>query len=474
MLFFLHLSKLQAAISLSLIMALISSFSVKADDYQALSLEAAVLQAQKNDPWLVANRHNQNALISQSLAATSLAAPKVSVAVTNIASDSFSFNQEPMTQFKFGVSQQFPRGDTRALKQQKFERMAGQQPFLRQDRKAKVVIEISQIWLEIFKAQQTIALIEKERPLFEQLEDIVESNYSSAFGATRQYDIVQAELELTRLDDRVNQVEQQKDMAMAKLYKWLKYGNSSSSIQPSDVANNSIVISGQLPNIHSTIPEDLNIEQNIIPNQLVVYFNQHPALKALEQKIKASKSDIALAKQKNKPSWAVKADYGYRGNDPLGQSRSDLFSLGVTFDLPLLTKNKQDQELKSALSQTESIKTNKWLLMRQMFSDFEKLAAQLQKLERRQKLYQQRLLPQIREQAEATLTAYSNDDGSFAEVVHARIAELNAGIDALEIDTEKQLTQIKLNYFFIKDLGQMVKNKNNDKHFTALGESYEQ
>jgi hypothetical protein len=53
----------------------------------------------------------------------------------------------------------------------------------------------------------------------------------------------------------------------------------------------------------------------------------------------------------------------------------------------------------------------------------------------------------MNEQAAASLTAYTNDDGDFAEVVRARIAELNAKIDALNIDVDRQKTIIQINYY---------------------------
>ena len=51
-------------------------------------------------------------------------------------------------------------------------------------------------------------------------------------------------------------------------------------------------------------------------------------------------------------------------------------------------------------------------------------------------------------QAEASLNAYTNDDGDFAEVVRSRIAELNARIEALDIDIARLQTIARLNYFF--------------------------
>ena len=58
------------------------------------------------------------------------------------------------------------------------------------------------------------------------------------------------------------------------------------------------------------------------------------------------------------------------------------------------------------------------------------------------------LLKQSREHAEAALTAYTNDDGNFAEVVQGRVSELNIRIAALKIDINAGKTLARLNYFF--------------------------
>ena len=65
----------------------------------------------------------------------------------------------------------------------------------------------------------------------------------------------------------------------------------------------------------------------------------------------------------------------------------------------------------------------------------------------RQSLYQTQLLPQLQEQAEATLTAYTNDDGNFAEVMRARIAQLNGELDALAIAVDRLKHNVNLRYY---------------------------
>ncbi len=152
----------------------------------------------------------------------------------------------------------------------------------------------------------------------------------------------------------------------------------------------------------------------------------------------------------NEPQWTVNASYGYRDNPPSGADRPDFLSVGVAFDLPLFTDDRQDQQVQSAIASTEAIRTEKALALRRMVADFEAQRAQLLRLDERRQLYRTRLLKEMQEQAEAALTAYTNDDGDFAEVVRARIAELNAQIDALDIEGARLGSISELNYFFAK------------------------
>jgi len=172
------------------------------------------------------------------------------------------------------------------------------------------------------------------------------------------------------------------------------------------------------------------------------------------------------------PEWGVSASYGYRADDPMGKSRADLFSVGVTFDLPLFTENRQDKEVQSAISKTEAVKTEKLLLLRQLLGSYSSAKGRLLRLRDRQNLYKAKLLPQIHDQAEASLTAYTNDDGDFAEVVRSRIAVLNAEIDELTLDVEEQKIHLELNYLFIGSLNtaQTENNVNfiNSGQFAAI------
>ena len=79
------------------------------------TLDQVIQLAIENDPWFQGNQYKQQALDDQSVSAGQLPDPKLSLGIANLPTDTFEFNQEPMTQFKVGVSQQFPRGKTREL-----------------------------------------------------------------------------------------------------------------------------------------------------------------------------------------------------------------------------------------------------------------------------------------------------------------------------------------------------------------------
>lgn len=420
------------------------------------TMEAAVKAAKLVDPWLVGNQHSQNAVESMSIAAGTLPDPKMSIGLANLAADTFDFGQEAMTQFKVGVSQMFPRGDSLAIRKEQLELLGAQYPYQRQDRKAKVAVTVSHLWLDAYKAQESIALINNKRVLFEQLADVAQSSYSSAFGKTRIQDIVRAQLELTRLDDRLTKLSQQQDMFKQRLYEWLSDYFVEKSLVKNHVLSPDLMMARRLPDTGLVNPQLYTETKETDPQILFDYFIDHPVVMALDQKIKASRSDIELAQQKYKPEWGVNASYGYRDNDPMGNDRADLFSVGVTFDMPLFTANRQDKQVESAVSRAESVKTEKWILLRKLIASFETSKAQLHRLDQRQQLFKQQLLPQIHEQAEASLTAYTNDDGDFAEVVRARIAELNANIDALNINVDRQKTIIQLNYFFMRGADESI------------------
>ena len=438
-----------------------SSFSLGLDDTskksnKKLSLKKVINLSLKNDPWLLGNKYSQQAIESKSISARTYADPKITIGAVNLPTDSFDFNQEAMTQLKVGVSQMFPRGDSLEIKHKQLKLEASQYPFQREDRKGWLMVNVSQLWFDAYLAQESIHLIQKDRSLFEQLVDVAESSYSSTIGKTRQQDIISAQLQLTKLDDRLTRLKQKKDKFLFSLSQWLYTYSNEEQLNDTISKSFNLVLPNKLPSIKLLNSDAFN--HNVDSKILIDTFKNHPSIKNIEQKIKAATKNISLAKQKYKPQFGVNTSYSLRDDDIKGNSRADLFSVGFSFDVPLFTKNKQDQDLQAAVLKTKFIRTQKLLQLRKLLSSFETTKSNLKNLNDRDTLYLSKLLPQLSEHAETTLTAYTNDDGAFSEVVKSRIAQLNTKIDALNIKVEIQKNIIKLNYYFMTKSDDIFEN----------------
>jgi hypothetical protein len=438
-LFTIHLVRPTRSMLLTLLLAG-NSLLLQAEE---LTLDHSIKLALANDPWLVSNLARERALQAQSEAAASLPNPRLAISAMNLPTDSFRFSQEPMTQLSLGFSQMFPRGASLALRRQQLQQASAEQPLLRLERQADVTSTVSQLWLDAYKAQQSIQLIGANRALFEQLVQVASNSYASAMGRTRQQDIIRAQLELTTLDERLSRLDEQKRVALQRLEGWL----TASDTQQLWGAITSSQLPDPLPALTPVMLAAVNTAQASPAANFNASLLGHPSILALDQRISAALTGEDLASQQYQPEWAVNASYSYRDDTPQGQQRADFASIGVSFDLPLLQRHQADASIKAATANIEAIKAERWLRLRQLQAALLAEQATIAGLSARVALYQQDLLPHLDQYAEATLTAYTNDEGEFVEVVRARISQLNARIDAMALAVDQRKALARLAYY---------------------------
>jgi outer membrane protein TolC len=434
-----------------------------------LSFEQSINIAQRHDPWLLGNNYQQSALQSLSNAQSSLPDAKVSLSLANLPIDTFNFNQEAMTQFTLGISQVFPRGDSLALNRQYQQSKSEAFPFQRQDRSEKVAVTVGSLWLEIYKMDQTSKLISESYVLFEQLVSAAQARYSAGIGNVRQHNIVRAQVELTLLQERLAKIQQHRSALQGVLLAWFvnveqlqnQPTNKLSNI-PSNIPSNALLpvlsadnISTEIVTLVGEMPVIMMRNSDAVSsiNQLSIenfqhFFYQHPAVLAFDKQLQASKTSVLLAKQRHQPQWGLNASYGYRSDDMMNDTRSDLFSIGVSLDMPLFSNDRNDKYVDASIASNEAMKTEKWLLVRQLFSTYASAKARLLVIQQRLSLYQKVLVPQVSNLANVALNAYKNDDGEFSQVVKARITVLNTQIEKLALEIDQQKLILEINYVF--------------------------
>lgn len=397
-----------------------------------INLRQAIDLAIEQDLWLDGSHYEEQALIARGNAALELPDPTLSFKLANLPVDTLSFSQEGMTQVVAGINQQFPPGKTRDLKQKQFYQKGSKQVELRANRKAQIELQLSKIWLDYQQARQSERLLRSSLSLFDQLTDITEASYSSAFIKVGQDDLLKAQLERIRVDDRLTRFKQQADMSESKLQQWLFSFEDHYSFK---------TISG-VPKVRS-----VNLfDKELTSPALMQILQRHPRVIAVKQQISAAVTGVNVMEQQYEPQWGVNASYGYRGSDQSGRDRADLFSVGVTLKMPLFGSAKQDSQVQAAVADVEQQRTKRLLLLRQLRADYLVAKSQHDRLLEREKLYQQQLLPKAKQRIKSAASAYEVDNGSYADVIRARITELNTRLELLKISVERQRQIIQINY----------------------------
>lgn len=365
------------------------------------------------DPGQQALRAKADALFERGVVASQLPDPVLRVAMNNYPVQSGGFSTEGMTSATLGLMQAFPAGNTRSISERRYQWLASEMQESAEARGRNVLAAARQAWLELYYWEQAHTLVSESRPFFDALATIARSLY--AVGRKNQQDVLRAELELSRLDDRLIEIERQRARARAMLGEWIGPEATRPVAQKLPAWN-------QVPALESM--------QEVL--------QQHPLLRAAQAQIDAQAAAVDLAHERSKPSWALDLGYSYRdGYQPTGESRSDFVSIGVTVGLPFFRKKSIDSNLSAALQDKSAAVATRQQTLRGLNSQLAAEYARWNDLARRLEIYQARVLTLSGSNAEASLLAYQSDQGDFANVMRAYVDDLNTRLDHIRLQVER-------------------------------------
>jgi outer membrane protein TolC len=360
------------------------------------------------------------ALAARAVVASQLPEPTLQIGLNNFPIESGGFSTEGMTHALVGVRQAFPAGKTRSISAMRLNLLASELDENVAARSRNVLSTVRNAWLETYYWNQAHKLVSDSRPYFKDLAIVTRSLY--AVGRKSQQDVLRAELELSRLDDRLIEIERRRSGAQAALSEWI----GQDAARP---------IAGKFPNWDS-IPQHEDLRAAL---------QQHPALKASDTQIAARDAGVTLAEQRSKPDWSVGLGYSYReGTLSSGEPRSDFISLNVTVGLPFFRKQSVDSSLSAALHERTAAQASRQQLMRELQSQLDAEYSHWRDLTRRLTLYETRILDLAKDHAEASMLAYQSDTGDFADVMRAYVDELNTRIDYIRLQVERAQTYAAL------------------------------
>ncbi len=368
-----------------------------------------------DDPSILRFARRSTAKQEAAIADAQLPDPKLRFRLQNFPVDSFRFGEVPMTQIQVALSQAFPRGRTLHYSRTRREAEAEADNARMALARRQLVLAIRQSWLDLYFWTHARRFVEESRKAVAELETVASGIFAAGKGSSE--DVLRARFELSVLDDRLIEIDRRIERARADLARW---------IGPELAAR-------PVPAESPVLPAPSPIEG------IRAALSSHPSVKVADALIRARAASIAIARQQYKPGFTAEVGYGARGG-----GRSDFASAGVIMDLPLFTAKRQDKRLAAAKAEESAARLDRDLLLLELRKRLDRAAADWHRLNERVKLYRQVVTMRAGDTTEAALNSYRSAVTDFAELIRARLAELDAETTALRLEVDRAKTQAEL------------------------------
>jgi outer membrane protein TolC len=384
-----------------------------------LTLGEAQRLAVARSRQLVAQDASITASRELAVAAGQHADPVLKVELQNVPVEGmmrWSLSQDFMTMRSVGVMQEWTRKEKRDLRRERFEREADRGTTEKQAIAATIERDTALAWLDRYYAEAMVAVARDELAAT-QLE-IVAADSAYRSGRVNQSDVLGAQSGRAAIEDRVSELERRARNAATVLARWT--GTSPD-----------VPLAGK-PAIGKIAYE---------PSQLDAQVARHPTMAILErqQEIAATEARLASAETKADPSFELM--YGNRAS-----MFGDMITFGVSIPLQWNRRNRQDREVAAKLALAEAVRAEREENARSILLELSTMAAEWRNGLERLARYQREIIPLARERSRAALAAYQGAKASSGDLLLARRDEINARMQALQLEVDTARLWAALTY----------------------------
>jgi outer membrane protein TolC len=393
--------------------------SIAFADETPLTMEEAARLATVDQPLLTERQATIRAEENQAIVASQLPDPQLFGGLNELpvdTSEQFSTSRDGFTEFRIGLNQEFPRAERRRLLRTRKELDAGADRAALDNDKRMVRRESSLNWLDVYEAEEALKLAQRLADEAALQVQSIESEYRN--GRASQSDWLAGKVDAALAADKAHDWLHHRLRARAGLARWI-----------GDAAERPITTSLMMPAVPSPLPS------------LMTAADRHPVIGIEDQKIEASATDIALARQSYKPDYSVELYYAYRRDFP------DFVGIQLKVGLPYFTRDRQDRGLAAALAQGRASAERKRDLLRELHAEVSQDYTDRRHYQERVAEFDASIIPDATRRIEAARSAYRAGRGNFDAVLVARRALLDVQLQRLSLAVEAARAQVRLDYW---------------------------
>lgn len=376
---------------------------------EPLRVEALVAEALKQNPEIDAARHRWEAAKERAPQARALDDPEFKVELFNYSN---RLSPDSMSNTIFGLSQRFPFPGKLGLKEELAIKEADMAAALLRAKEREVAAQIKTAYYEMFLARKAIEVHHEQITLLKEFFEIANARFRAGKGA--QVDVLKSAVELSKLENELPILEQQRDTAHAKLNLLLNRVPQSPLGEPLQP---------------SGFPEQR--KRPALEALLQMAIQNRPELRAVDLEIARSQTATALAQKQFYPDFNVMVERFQNSGT------RDGFGGMVSISLPFSfwTKPKYDAGVREAAANQESIKASFQVLKNQIMFEVRDLVAKIEAAEKLTALYKTTVIPQAQQTLESARIGYQAGKTEFLALLDAQRA-----IKDFQLDYHKALT----------------------------------
>ncbi len=386
-----------------------------------LTLQQAEALAVQHNPALAAVGKQAEAMAAIPPQVGSLPDPKVSMKAINLPVDSFSTTQENMTQMQLGFSQALPFPGKLGLKSAAAEHMAAAALQNTQEFRLVLLRNTRIHWWNLVYLDKALEIIRRNQDLLRNLVKIAETKYKTGKGL--QQDVLLAQLELSKLLERELKLQAAREREAAGLNALLGRSSDTAILLPKQNAHDLEELSRKrnqsLEDAHQKV------------RALKQWARGHrPMLLAMDARVEAAGSMVALAEKDYYPDFNAGISYGFRqGVNPVNrQTRADFTTFMLTMTVPLYTGSKQDRAVDQRRAEKAQVQFSLEDAINQVEADIDAAASDLRIARDQVALFDHGILPQARQTTASMLAGYQVNKVDFLNLVRAQLSEFNTDI----------------------------------------------
>ncbi|MGE3689751.1 MAG: TolC family protein [Novosphingobium sp.] len=385
---------------------------------EPLTFAAAIERAASDAPSIRASEAGVVARRSASVAAGRLPDPTLSIGVDNFpvsGPPAFSFTRESMTMARIGVEQAFPNPAKRRAERTRAQAGIGVARAGLAVEEQNVRLETALAWVDFYYARRRLAQLQVLDQSLGDLQATVSARLAS--GSARPSAALEPEQLRAAVSDRRSELAADVAKAQARLARF-------TGDPQADVSGD---------------PPILEVDRT----RLVAGLASLPSLQALDAGVGAADAETELARAGKRPGWRVSTSYGRR--DP---AYGDMVSVGVSIDLPLFAKRRQDPMIAARASEAERARLLRTAGERELVASLDGDLADHAMHHQRLMNARQTLVPLAKRRAELDMASYAGGRLDLGSALLSTLALAEAEVDALarEVDVARDAIRINFTY----------------------------